>query len=198
MTRFDGERVRARLLTGGFTQAYERFQDAQTANDPQAAFFALFETLNWAHAVDDLIALTWSPRGQVQGYDWRTDRALAGSDELADIMRGLRYARNRVHHQWAAALDMGKGQTSGLAFPVSFPVTFGAVRAWVWRRIDDLPTPPNEGREAPGRAAYINALDGRPPQAALAIINEAFTFIGSLLDPPIPVRTPPIVEIPQP
>jgi len=195
MAGFDGQRVRAKLLTGGFAQAQERFQDAQADNDPEVAFYALFETLNWAHAVDDLIALTWSPRGKVQGYDWRCDPALAGSEELAYIMGGLRYARNRVHHQWAAALDMEKAGRSGLTFPVSFPVTFRAVSAWIWRAVEDLPTPSNEGREAKGKAAYTKALDGRPPQEALAAIGQAFAFIGSLLDPSIAVRTPPVVEV---
>ena len=50
MVEFDGERVRARLLTGGFAQAYARWQAAESANDATAAFYALFETLEWAHA----------------------------------------------------------------------------------------------------------------------------------------------------
>jgi hypothetical protein len=187
MTDFGGARVRARLLTGGYAQAYERFRAAMAMHDPDAVFFALFEALDWAHAVDDLIALTWSPRGKVEGYGWRSDPAIGGGDELSNIMSGLRYARNRVHHQWADALVM----EGGLTFPVTFPVTFSA---FVWRPACDLPTPPDEGREAPGRTAYATALAGHRADSALEEMGRAFTFIGQLLDPPIATRTAPVVE----
>jgi hypothetical protein len=137
----EAAQVRARLLTGGYTKAYERFLAATAVRDPDAVFFALFEALDWAHAIDDLIALTWSPRGKVMGYGWRRDPAIGGGDQLSDIMSGLRYVRNRVHHQWADALVTDEG----LTLPVVLPATFSA---YVWRPACDLPTPPNEGREA--------------------------------------------------
>jgi hypothetical protein len=112
VTEFDGERVRARLLTGGFAEAYGRFQAAQAVGDAEATFRALFEALNWAHAIDDLIALTWSPRGKVEGYGWRGDPALGGGETLASVMDGLRYARNRAHHQWAEAVYSPSGAAS--------------------------------------------------------------------------------------
>jgi len=188
MSDFDGTRVGARALTDGFAQAYGRFQSAQTGREPTPAFFALFEALNWAHAVDDVIAKTWSPRGKVEGYGWRSDPALAGAEELPNVMSGLRYARNRVHHQWADALILEEGRR----YPHTSPRMFFS---WVWRQADELPTPPDEGREAPGREAYTSALAGRKAQAALAEISRAFTFIGPLLDPPIPVRQPPTVHV---
>lgn len=73
MTSFEGERVRARLLTGGFSGAYARFHAARDAEDSVSAFQAIFEALNWARAIDDLIRRTWSPRAKVEGYDWRSD-----------------------------------------------------------------------------------------------------------------------------
>jgi hypothetical protein len=187
MTDFSGARVRARLLTGGYAQAYERFLAATAMRDPDAVFFALFEALDWAHAVDDLIALTWSPRREVIGYGWRKDPALGGGDELSNIMSGLRYVRNRVHHQWADALVTD----GGLTLPVTLPARFSA---YVWRPACDLPKPPNEGREAPGRTAYARALAGHRADEALEEMGRAFTFIGQLLDPPIAPRTAPIVE----
>jgi hypothetical protein len=181
MTDFDGARVRARLLTGGYAQAHDRFRAAMAVSDVETVFYALFEALDWAHAVDDLIALTWSPRGKVQGYAWRRDPALGGGDGLANIMGGLRYVRNRVHHQWADALVVD----GGLPFPINLPATFSA---FLWRPASDLPTPPNEGREAPGRTAYAKALAGRRADDALEEMRHAFTFIGQLLDPPIARR----------
>ena len=194
MDDFSGKRVGVRLLTDGYAQAYERFEAAEGENDPTAAYFALFEALNWAQTVDDVIARTWSPRGKVLGYDWRTDPALrGGGEELAIIMSGLRYARNRVHHQWADALITDR-IAGGLTFPITFPVTFGAVSAWVWRPADDLPKPSNEDKEAPGREAYTTALAGRKPDYALEAMHITFPFVGQLLDPPIARRRAPIVE----
>jgi hypothetical protein len=194
MDDFSGKRVRVRLLTYGYAQAYERFEVAEGENDPNAAFFALFEALNWAHAIDDLIAKTWSPRGKVLGYDWRNDAAIRGDgEELSNIMSGLRYVRNRVHHQWADALVTDR-VSGGLTFPLTFHATFGAVSAWVWRSADHLPTPSNVTKEAPGRDAYTTALAGRKPDQALEVMHMTFPFVGELLDPPIAVRKPPIVK----
>ncbi len=189
MAEFDGVRVRGRLLTGGFAQALERWQRAQAAEDAEGAFFALFEALDWAHAVDDYVAWVWQPDGTVTKrpwWAWRKHGALGVGDELSNIMQGLRYARNRVHHQWADALVT----TDGLTFPIVFPARF---RSWVWRRVEDLPTPPDEAREASGREAYSKALAERPADATLTAIAGTFAFLGDLLDPPIPMRTPPVV-----
>jgi hypothetical protein len=194
MDDFSGKRVRVRLLAQGYSQAYGRFAVAEGEDDPIAAFFALFEALNWAHAIDDLIAKTWSPRGKVVGYEWRTDPAIRGAgDELAAIMSGLRYTRNRVHHQWADALDTTR-RTGGLTFPITFPATFGSVSAWVWRPADDLPTPSNQTKEAVGRHAYETALAGRKPDEALGALSVTFPRVAQFLDPPTAHRTPPVVE----
>jgi hypothetical protein len=65
----------------------------------------------------------------------------------------------------------------------------------VWRSVDELPTP-SEGRaDKRGRAAYDEALAGCAVESALARMNEVFAFLGSLLDPPIPRRIAPIVEV---
>jgi hypothetical protein len=52
--------------------------------DPDQAFFAIFEALNWAAAVDDRLkeAVRYRPRG----FDQR------------ESLLGFRYARNAVHH----------------------------------------------------------------------------------------------------
>ncbi len=182
-------RVRGRLLTGGFAQALDRWQRAHAEEDAEAAFYALFEALDWAHAADDYVAWVWQPDGIVKKrpwWEWRKHGALGVGDELSDIMQGLRYARNRVHHQWADALVT----TDGLTFPIVFPATF---RSWAWRCVEDLPTPRDEVREASGREAYSKALAGRPAHATLVTIARTFAFLGNLLDPPIAVRIPPVV-----
>lgn len=187
MTDFGGARVRARLLTGGYAQAHERFEEAQRNTDPDLAFFALFEALNWAHAVDDLIALTWSPRGKVEGYAWRSDPALGGGKALASVMDGLRYVRNRVHHQWADALVMRPGAT----LPVRLPT---ALITWAWRPLEELPKPSRGREDRRGQEAYATVLAEHRADDALEEMSRPFAFIGQLLDPPIATRTAPLVE----
>ena len=121
------------------------------------------------------------------GYGWRRDPALSGADELENLMSGLRYARNRVHHQWADAL-VSRAVRGGLTFPVSFPASFGTVVRWVWRDLNELPTAPDVPRDAPGREAYGTALAGHKVSEAMDAMSQAFAFIGSLLDPPTPAR----------
>jgi hypothetical protein len=186
MTEFDGERVRARLLTGGFAQAYERFQGGQSTGDAEPTFHALFEALNWAHAIDDFVAQVWRPEGPVEEdpwWEWRRHPSLCIGDELASIMLGLRYARNRVHHQWADALVA----EDGAKLPFTLP---RVLMTWVWRPIDELPTPPKGWEDDHGRAAYAEALAGCAAEDALVTMSKTFEFVGSLLDPPADGRTP--------
>lgn len=176
-------------MTGGFAQAFDRLQTARADEDVERAFFALFESLDWAHAVDDYVARVWRPDGPVEEepwWEWRRHPALGVGDELWDNLQGLRYARNRTHHQWADALVTTDGRT----YPRVYPLRF---RSWVWRDVEQLPAPSNPRKEAPGRAAYAKALAGSPAHHTLAAIGETFASLGSLLDPPIPVRTPPVV-----
>jgi hypothetical protein len=55
---------------------------------------ALFETLNWAVALDERVGTHWLPDGKPLGWKWR-QRLGHG----AEIMGGVRFARNSVHHQ---------------------------------------------------------------------------------------------------
>jgi hypothetical protein len=64
----------------GYEQAVARFHAARLARDPAAAFIPLFEALNWAASIDE--SLGYLDHGELQG---------------------LRFTRNRVHHQWADA-----------------------------------------------------------------------------------------------
>ncbi len=186
MTEFDGERVRGGYLIRGYASAYERFQHAQASGDPEGTFHALFEALNWAVAIDDYIARVWSPRGKVEGYDWRSDPALPGS--LVPVMAGLRYARARVHHQWADAIYA----QPGAMLPFTLP---RVLMTWAWRPVEELPTPSAGHDDKRGHAAYEEVLAGCPVEVALGALRHALDFLGSLLDPPIPRRTAPVVEV---
>ena len=78
---------------------------------------------------------------------------------------------------------------------MSFPASFGTVARWIWRDLNELPSAPNVPQEAPGRDAYRAVLAGHKVSEALQAMSQAFAFVGSLLDPPIPARAAPIVLV---
>lgn len=71
-------------LVNGYRRALERFDATADQRDAEERFIPLFEALNWAVAISDY-----------PGSSVRVD----------DTIRGLRFARNRVHHQWADAIE---------------------------------------------------------------------------------------------
>lgn len=78
---------------------------------PAATYVPLFEALNWAHALDERVAAHWVPNGKTVGFGWR-DRI-----PKAEIMAGVRFARNSLHHDWSEAVVLRDGAVS---FPLSF------------------------------------------------------------------------------
>jgi hypothetical protein len=64
---------------------------------------AVFEALNWSVTLDARI------RHESKGEDWTV-----GIDS-GSVIQALRYARNSVHHDWSAALDIGLAPDEVLA-----------------------------------------------------------------------------------
>jgi len=158
------------LLLDGYAQAVRRFEQEVKGRDARA-FLPLFEALNWAVAVDERIAEHWAPEGKDKqpGWAWRT------RVEGADVMAGVRFARNRVHHQWSDALRL---DDSGFTSPLTSPlVSF----EWRWRNLADLP--PGNRRDPDGESAYRDRLAGAPARLTLARLRDAFAWVGSLLAP---------------
>jgi hypothetical protein len=81
-------------MVRGYHQANERYYAAAAANQSEAAYFALFEALNWAVAVDDVVAEIWRPAGARERYSWR------GRVPSADVLPAVRTVRNLIHHHW--------------------------------------------------------------------------------------------------
>jgi hypothetical protein len=79
---------------------------------------AVFEALNWSVTLDERI------RHESKGEDWTV-----GIDG-GSVIRALRYARNSVHHDWSAALDIGLG-------PDEFLAPHATVFGITW--VDELP-----------------------------------------------------------
>lgn len=123
-------------LLRGLREAATRFEDASRGGDSEATFLPLFEALNWTVSLDERLGYPRSP-----------------------VLRGLRYARNRVHHQWADALEI----TPGRGLPFALPTILGD---WSWRQ--SLPP----GRDSRGEAEYEAYLAGRAARATLNSVSD--------------------------
>lgn len=152
----------------GFESAGARFRDAITGHDPVVAYVPLFEALNWAVALDDRIKDIWAPDGKPLGWAWRV-RAEGG----AELLAGLRYARNSVHHHWADALRLDR---DGRAYPKRYPVRYFE---WLWRDVADIPAP----SQPHGRDVYKSDLAGRPAEVTLTTLGDVFRFVSGLVEP---------------
>jgi hypothetical protein len=97
------ETIPVAVQVDGFEQACGRFYAAMNGTDRDATFIPLFDALNWAVSIDDRFQSIWkeaSPRSS----EWWSDGFAHG-----DTVKGVRFARNRVHHQWADALWLSLG-----------------------------------------------------------------------------------------
>jgi hypothetical protein len=173
-------------LLDGYQQATWRFEDAATREEHLQAFFALFEALNWAHALDDLIGKVFVPEGEPEGEGWR--RWVAGGE---GVLGAFRWVRNRVHHQWADALAPHPGTTKRI-----LPFDGGPQ---VWRSADDLPTGRGGSGERRGRELYEQHFAGQPVAYALREVDRVFAFVvDTWLDFPRAVSRAPIISMAEP
>ena len=104
-------RLAPEVLLHGFLQAVSRFTTSGVSygslsrSEPDHDLDRLVLTADWATAVFE--ALNWSVtleerlRHDLPGIDW------TGGLKGGGVVRALRYARNCVHHNWAAALKSG-------------------------------------------------------------------------------------------
>ncbi|MCW2643963.1 MAG: hypothetical protein JWP07_72 [Pseudonocardiales bacterium] len=157
------------MLLAGYAHALRRLDEAVKAHDRNASFRAAFEALNWATSVDDRIRGQWAPEGKPLGWGWRA--RVSG----AEVMAGVRFARNRVHHHWADALYYN--ETGGMTFPMTSPVFFST---WRWKLVADLPP----GDDDRGRDVYQEHLEGEPALKTLLRLGLAFESVLPLLEPP--------------
>lgn len=181
MTEYDGARVQVDTLVTGYQEAFKRFEAAIGGRDSQETFRPLFEALNWAVALDEMIAKVSHPAAQKLNFDWRNRVA------DADAMAGVRYARNRVHHQWADAVYLAEWGRIGERVGRRSPDRVGAATfsGWIWRRGDDLPA----GKpDKPGRQVYEARLANNRADDTLRALSRAFAHVGELLVPPRPKR----------
>ena len=161
----------------GYTEALNRLQEASLRRDPVATYVPLFEALNWATALDERVRAHWTPDGTPVGYDWRK-RILH-----ADLMDGVSFVRNSVHHDWSEAVVL---RDHGVTFPLSFPMSFtsgtGKPWQWYWRDADELP-PPSKKQRADSEQVYRDQMQGREVQHLLDVLGGVFFTLKELLEP---------------
>jgi hypothetical protein len=130
---------------------------------------AVFEALNWSVTLDERI------RHESKGEDWTV-----GIDG-GSVIRALRYARNSVHHDWSAALDIGLAPDEVLA---PHATVFGIT--WV----DELAAGRPDRR---GAAAYADTLAGRNVGETLLtagkVCEEGIKALRAANAPPREVNT---------
>jgi hypothetical protein len=137
-------------LVEGYRLALNRLHEAVGQRDPKETFIPLFETLNWAVVLID--------------YGKERGPSLDG-----EILLGLRCARNRVHHQWADAVEpRDVPWAQGLqATGKSRVIPPAVVLDWFWKPLDLLPDP-DEGRSNKDQdEAYSKCLAEQPVRLAL-------------------------------
>ena len=131
-------------LVEGFRLALDRFRQAagRPSETAKESFWPLLEALNWVASILDY-----------------HERAL--EEPLEDpLSEAIRFARVRVHHYWAAALDPVQSH----AQPISDKPSVQSFNvAWHWKPVDQLPT---EGSRR-GESHYRDLLAGHPAQEAL-------------------------------
>ena len=168
----------------GYAQAFTRFHAAAVGRDAAAAFIPLFEALNWAAALDWRIGAHWTPDGGEPLRDEWPDRL--GN---ADLMYGVRFVRNSIHHQWSDAL----GVDQGARFPIRFPTAFFE---WVWRPTSELPSAePGRKQDDRGETVYGARLEGERARHTLEELGGVFEKMRGFLEPWLlrPATAPPVV-----
>ena len=137
--------VTSQVLLGGLEQALERLQEAAQGQQWAPVYFAAFETLNWAVVLDDHLG---RPRTRHQPTD--------------DHLSAMRFARDRVHHQWADAFELDLGVIGILGLGELGKMQLGRTAgAFPWRPVGDLPLAPPSHANPAGRAAYGRAFEGK-------------------------------------
>jgi hypothetical protein len=139
----------------GYEQAARRFYDVMRETDPLITFVPLFDALGWAVAIDSRFQESWE-QAPTNPAKWWSDGFIHG-----DTVRGVRFARNRVHHHWADALET----TSGRSYPAIFPKTF---TEWRWR--PELPP----GANNQFKEQYDQDVASHPARVTLGGLSECF------------------------
>jgi hypothetical protein len=146
------------VLIDGFGQACNRFYTVMNETGHDAAFVPLFEALSWVVCLDERFQdlLPASPTG---GRFWSDDFS------HGDTVKGVRFARNRVQHQWADALAFSPGTHQPRQ----------AAGEWRWRHTM------SSGGNSQFEAQYKQYVAGHPVRVTLGQLQECFAAAANEL-----------------
>jgi hypothetical protein len=139
-------------LVEGYVRALTRFRASSEQEDKSArdTFLPLFETLNWAVAIQDFLR----ERGEPLDHH--------------PLLSALRFARNRVHHTWAAALEVREYEVSKSVGPITVA---GTTFDWLWISAEHLPL----GGNRRGEGEYRTLLAEQPARVGLDDLHALLT-----------------------
>jgi hypothetical protein len=145
-------------LVKGYRRALARFDATEHQREPEERFIPLFEALNWAVVILDF------------------SRKRGPSITEDDVTFALWFARNRVHHQWADALEARDvpdppGMTVRAVGQGSRIVAPPTVVDWFWRPLSQIPAAPAKHADPDGEKKYTGHLEGKPARQALAHLD---------------------------
>ena len=95
----------------------------------------------------------------------------------AEVMRGVRFVRNSVHHDWSDAVALDE---RGRAYPKTFPVVFFE---WRWREASELPESKKRREDVAGEKVYRQELEGQPARVTLEALTDVFRFLRQVMEP---------------
>ncbi len=158
----DAAPIPVSVLLDGYEQACQRFYDAMNGTSRDNTFMPLFEALSWAVSLDDRLQNIWK-EAPPRTSKWWSDGFAHG-----DTVKGVRFARNRVHHQWADALWLSHGAELPRQIPFS-------LTEWRWRT--DLPS----GRSNEFLAEYQDNVAACPVRVTLGDLSQCFSDTRGVL-----------------
>ncbi|MFD9538085.1 hypothetical protein [Streptomyces sp. NPDC060010] len=147
-----------RLAFDGFYQARDRLTVClRTSTSAWAATIPATEAVYWGRALDE------------QLMDADSAYTTARGCPEGDVMRGLKWIRNRAAH----ALPLTVRKSGGLSLPPRVPLTIEPVTV-LWLQADQLPPEPPDRIDRKGRAAYNRTFADRPVTEPLEEIAQWF------------------------
>jgi hypothetical protein len=160
----DDSKFRLKAALKGFDDARRRLHDVarpMTSSSPEEVFVPLSEALWWTVSIDegfeDLADGGHGYRPSVS--DYQTAR---NADPSGQVLRAVRYVRNKCGHQRAIAVVV---VPFGIGGPIVRPISGGGYLRW--RSSSDLPLSDPRHEKAALRAAYDTLLAGRFPGDAV-------------------------------
>jgi hypothetical protein len=167
---YPGNVVTLRVMVDAYTAALQRYKDATGGlQSATLAYAPLAEALNHAVSIDDRVRKDWAPEGKPLGWNWRA------KVPEAEILRGIQFVRNRVHHQWADAIVF-QGSVPYENLPMARITT-------TWREADKLPPgDPEHPDTYGGEQVYEDRLAGKLVRDSLGALSDVFEAVAGRIE----------------